>query len=44
MDVSTELRHKILCEIKKIENGNDRSVERGFPNSGCKCELCGLNS
>ncbi len=31
----TMLRCKILCEIKKIESGNDHSVERGFPNSSC---------
>ncbi len=25
------LTGKILCEIKKIESGNNHSVERGFP-------------
>ncbi len=29
------LHHKIMCEIKKTESGNDCSVERRFPNSGC---------
>ncbi len=31
----TTLYHKILCEIKQIKSGNDRSFERGFLNSGC---------
>ncbi len=29
------LHRKILCEIKKLESEKDRSIERGFPNSGC---------
>ncbi len=31
----TMLCRKILGEIKKIENGDEHSVEIGFPNSGC---------
>ncbi len=33
----TILCWKNLCEIKKIKSGNDHSVERSFPNSGCFC-------
>ncbi len=33
MDVSNEQCYIIkFCEIKKFESGNNRSVERGFPN------------